>query len=347
MRGFRKLAAWLLGGILFAAGFLKLMDPVGAGLVMEEYMKFFHLGFMRWMAGPAGIGMALFETVLGAAVITGVWRKTVAIISGAVMGLFTLTTLVLLIWNPDMNCGCFGEAIPLTHAQSFLKNIILDLLWVISYVPFRKMQPVPEIKYTSFCISCVSVVLFMFWSLRNIPPVDFTDMKTGTELYSDAEDFTWEDAPVLSICDADGQYADSLLFNGRVFVVSYYNSERISAKDWKKNAEFAAAADSLGMNTLVLLPAIPEEEVPSLLDGKIYSCDRRALMTLNRANGGITFICQGQISMKWKAGRYPQGKELQDLAIKDSNKIVLEGTSGRKLKLQAFLLYVYAVMLLI
>ena len=47
MRIVRRISAIIIGFVFFVAGLLKLMDPVGAGLVVEEYFKFLHLGFLR------------------------------------------------------------------------------------------------------------------------------------------------------------------------------------------------------------------------------------------------------------------------------------------------------------
>ena len=81
MRIIRRLSTILIGFTLFIAGLLKLMDPVGAGLVMDEYFRFFHLNFLHFASDFAGSAMALCETVLGIALITGVWRRVVAIVT--------------------------------------------------------------------------------------------------------------------------------------------------------------------------------------------------------------------------------------------------------------------------
>ena len=122
---FRRLCAWIVGIVFTVSGALKLMDPTGAGLVMEEYFKFLHLGFLSPISMSAGIAFALAEAVTGVALITGVWRKLTAAISSLLMAFFTILTILLVIFNPEMDCGCFGEAIHLTHLQTFLKNIVL------------------------------------------------------------------------------------------------------------------------------------------------------------------------------------------------------------------------------
>ena len=95
MRTIRRVSAIVIGFVFFLAGVLKLMDPVGSALVVEEYLKFLHIGFLSGLSGVIGVGMALLETLLGAALITGVWRKVTAIAVGIMLGAFTVLTLVL------------------------------------------------------------------------------------------------------------------------------------------------------------------------------------------------------------------------------------------------------------
>ena len=61
MRVIRRISAVIIGFVLFLSGVLKLMDPVGATLVMEEYFKFLHLGGLSALSGVAGVGMIIFE----------------------------------------------------------------------------------------------------------------------------------------------------------------------------------------------------------------------------------------------------------------------------------------------
>ena len=111
----RKICSILIGIVFFIAGISKLMDPVGAGLVVGEYFKFFHLGFLNFASQGVGVTMALLETLMGAALITSVFRKLTAILSSVMTAFFTLLTLILLIFNPPMDCGCFGEVVELSH----------------------------------------------------------------------------------------------------------------------------------------------------------------------------------------------------------------------------------------
>ena len=75
----KRFCGYAVGFVFFISGLLKLMDPVGAGLVMKEYFKFMHIGFLSGGATTFGVAFALAETLIGTALITGVWKKSVAL----------------------------------------------------------------------------------------------------------------------------------------------------------------------------------------------------------------------------------------------------------------------------
>ena len=158
------------------------MDPVGASLVMDSYLSFLHLGFLKFASKGLGLFFALAEVLIGTALITGVWRKVTAIAAISLQVFFTLLTLVLVIFNPVMDCGCFGEAIHLTHMQTFVKNLILCVLLAIAFIPMRNLGRPLKRKYVSFGIVCISVIAFSIYSLLYLPLVDFTDYKPGVSL---------------------------------------------------------------------------------------------------------------------------------------------------------------------
>ena len=100
----KRFCGFITGLTFFISGLVKLMDPVGAGLVMKEYYDFLHIGFMAFSAKAMGVAFALAETIVGVALITGVWRKITAQITLVMLGFFTLLTLILVIFKPEMDC---------------------------------------------------------------------------------------------------------------------------------------------------------------------------------------------------------------------------------------------------
>lgn len=207
MNGIRRFFAVLIGLVLMAGGLLKLNDPVGTGLIVTEYFKWLHLGFLQGGTTVLGAFLGMLEAGIGAALLTGVWRKWVAIAASVLLGFFTLVTLGLLISNPSMECGCFGEAIHLTHFQSFLKNIVLLAFAAAAFLPYRNLGVPAKRKYVSFGLVVVSLFLVLWLSWRHLPSVDFTEFKPNSELLaSQDEDYQAMDGyKAYYIYERDGQ----------------------------------------------------------------------------------------------------------------------------------------------
>lgn len=178
----KRFCGYVVGIVFFLSGIVKLLDPVGAGLVMSEYYNFMHVGFMDFSAKASAFALAMIETLLGAALITGLWRRIVSIITMCFLGFFTLLSLALLIFNPPMDCGCFGEVLHLTHLQTFLKNIALCALSAASFFPLSALGKPKRRKYVSFSIVTVTVICFAVYSLMFIPLKDYTDFRPGVRV---------------------------------------------------------------------------------------------------------------------------------------------------------------------
>lgn len=381
----RRFGGFLAGIIFYISGILKLLDPVGARLVMDEYFSFMHIGFMDFSAKFLGTAAAFAEAVIGTALITGVWRKSTGIAAMIMQGAFTLLTLALVIFKPEMDCGCFGEAIHLTHMQTFLKNLVILALLAANFVPLKGLgRPKPR-KYVSFGIVVASTLAFTVYSWMYIPLVDFTDYKTTAHLQTaekhpvneadmyeavftyekDGErktfdlehlpDSTWTfvntetilkeefaDKPVtLSIYDNEGNYLDALAAEGRVMVISVYDND-IRPGIWKEIERFAENAEAAGFRPLIITADTGEDT-----EAGRYKSDYKTLITLNRSNGGVTYISDGYLIRKWARRAMPDMDELKALQNEAETETMIGHSSQSSLTFQAFLLYVFAVMLLL
>ncbi len=378
MKSIKRICAVLLGFVFFVAGLLKLMDPVGAGLVVSEYYNFLHLSFLAPSASVVGDLLALFEALLGAALISGAFPLIAGVLSGVVLVVFTALTLVLWLVNPAMDCGCFGEAVHLDPFKSFVKNIVLCLLWLVAFVPFRSVRRPRKVKYVSFGIAAVSIVLFAVNYQLNVPALDFTPFAPGATLMQ-AQESPEPDAPLLSVCDAEGEYCDSVLAVGNKLVISVYDDDHLGAAVQERVArcvgafvDSAASVDSVAsvdsaastasaasaasaveavdagaasVATALDLVLVASGEFPGVQD--FYTADRRTLMTLNRSNGGATLLRDGVIVAKWPSRALPTASELAPLLELPPTEAMLKHNNPRRLKLQGFLLYVTAVLVLL
>ena len=383
----KRFCGFITGMVFFLSGIVKLMDPVGAGLVMKEYYDFLHLGFLAFSSKMMGVAFALAETLVGVALITGVWRKTTAMIALVMQGFFTFLTLLLVIFNPQMDCGCFGEAIHLTHWQTFFKNLILLALILIYFIPSKHLGVTKKKKYVSFALVTVSVFAFTGYSLRHIPLVDFTAYKPGAELQAGASvnadeiyesvftyekedvteefslghlpDSTWTFVSVdtrlkeghddalaeLSFYNPETEeYMDTLAINGKVMIVSVYDTDMMERK-WKKTENFIAKAEAAGFKTLLL--CADTADIPQTLKAKTFISDYKTLISINRSNTGATYFYNGQLIRKWGAASTPSADELKQIAESDATEIFIDHESKGSLVFQGFLLYVSAIMLLL
>lgn len=383
----KRFCGFVTGFVFFLSGIVKLMDPVGAGLVMKEYYDFLHIGFMDFSTKAAGTFFAFAETMIGAALITGVWRRITGQIAIALQVFFTLLTLALVIFNPEMDCGCFGEVIHLTHLQTFLKNLVLMALLLIYYIPRKHLGLTKKKKYVSFAIIGTSTLAFTIYSWITIPIMDFTAYRPGVELEAGAgidpdqmyeavfiyekngvqktfslenlPDSTWtfintrtqmkdtsEDSPAgLSFYSmTTGEYADSLATKGQVMVISIYDTD-IKEKKWREIERFAARSEAVGYKTLIL--CANEAGVPETIANNTWMSDYKTLISLNRSNGGATYFYDGRLIRKWARINCPDTEELADVIKSDATEICIARDSKGSLGFQGFLLYVFAVMLLL
>lgn len=383
----KRFCGFLFGIVFFTSGLLKLMDPVGAGLIMKEYYSFLHIGFMDPTAKFAGTALALLEAGVGAALVSGVWRRIIGLTAVIMQCVFTLLTALLVIFNPQMDCGCFGEAIHLTHMQTFVKNLILLALILLYYIPKKHLGETKKRKYVSFGIVMTSTVAFMVYSLISIPPIDFTAYKPGIQLQAAAaeggediyeavftysrdgrtEEFTLEGLPDstwtfvstqtrikdgykestagLSIYDPrTGSYADDLACDGKVMVISVYKPH-MNERKWEKVRGFMDRAGKAGFSTLLL--ATDTEAIPEDLRNIAYTSDYKTLISLNRSNGGVTFFNDGTLISKWSERDAPDADQLKKTFDSDSTESAIDYQSKGSLGFQGFLLYVFAVMLLL
>ena len=395
----KRFSGFMTGFVFFIAGIFKLLDPVGTGLIVKEYFDFLHIGSLDAAAKPAGVGLAFLETIIGTALVTGIWRKPTAIAALAFQGVFTFLTLLLVIFNPEMDCGCFGEAIHLTHMQTFIKNIILLVLLCAFAFPFKHLGGPKKHKYASFAIVSVSVLVFTVYSLMNIPLVDYTEfhpaatLQAGNafetsedEMYEavfiyekDGErqeftlghlpDSTWtfvetvakpkarfQDSIIsLSFYDEEENYQDTLAATGKAMIVSVYDTDMKPAR-WRNIGKFMSDAEEAGFKALLLVASTPAQmekalegmpQVQSATEGRLFYSDYKTLITLNRSNGGITYFSDGYLICKWARNSAPDLRDLKIIRSGDDTEIIIDSDTNNSLAFQAFLLYVFAVMLLI
>lgn len=346
----RRFAAVLTGLVFFLSGMMKLVDPVGTGLIIGDYFRFFHLGFLTKISLETGVFISCLEALCGVALITGVWRKAAAVLSSVMLLFFTIITVILAVKNPPMDCGCFGEVIHLTHFQTLLKNIVLIVLAAAAFIPFSSLGKPKARKYLTFYMGTLCVGIFIVFSLTSLPVVDYTEMKPGSVLFGDV--------PLLSLSDTDGEYCEEEFMDTETLAIVVNDPVSLGTRDWERAERAVSAAESAGFSAAIFTASTPGElasilsaalDAPSAMDlySRTYFADRRKLLTLNRSNAGMVYLSEGTVIRKWHSSKFPDEEELAILSESVPLEEMVEYSSRGKLFLRASLAACLAVLLFI
>lgn len=180
----------ILVGVLFIfSGLIKANDPLGLAYKMEEFFGLWHMDVFAPYALTFSIAMIAFEIIAGVAVLLGYYFKQFAFLLLLLMLFFTYLTGYA-IWYEHVNhrelkCGCFGDCIPLTAMQSFMKDIVL-LIFVIILVFGRKLiyGLFSRGVNTVFMVLALAVSLLIQWYvLEHLPVFDCLPYKVGNNIW--------------------------------------------------------------------------------------------------------------------------------------------------------------------
>jgi uncharacterized membrane protein YphA (DoxX/SURF4 family) len=189
MRAIIWVSRAIVGLLFIFSGFIKANDPLGFSYKLEEYFEKFAAIFnasglgllaypMEWLAHialPMAILIVVTEMILGVLTLTGTYMKKVSLYLLVMIVFFTFLTFVSWYFEIVKTCGCFGEVIPLTPFQSFLKDLVLLVLILVLFV-FRKSF-VSFFSSTgdkiAFWGSAVVAFMFSWFCYQHLPIMDF------------------------------------------------------------------------------------------------------------------------------------------------------------------------------
>lgn len=177
---------FLLGAVLIFSGFVKAVDPMGTAIKLEEYLKAFGMSdlFYDWLLLLAAMSLATLEFAIGIYLMIGIRRQSASTMALILMSVMTPLTLYLWIANPVSDCGCFGDALVMTNAESFGKNVVLFFLSIVTFKKRAQLKSLITPK-TDWIIQLYAI-LFPFilsaYCLRNLPILDFRPYRIGVHI---------------------------------------------------------------------------------------------------------------------------------------------------------------------
>ena len=178
-------ATRIVVGVLFIfSGLVKANDPAGLSYKMQEFFESWGLHATDAFTLPFSVVMIAFEIVAGVAVILG-WRF--ALFSWMLLALivfFTFLTGYALFSGRIRECGCFGDCIPLTSGQSFVKDLLLLVMIGFLFLQRDRVRPLfrNQGSVAALLLSGALSLALMAYALTRLPPVDCLPFKVGNSI---------------------------------------------------------------------------------------------------------------------------------------------------------------------
>jgi len=185
-----QFSRFFVGGLFIFSGLIKINDPIGTQIKLEEYFEvfaqdfgsFFHV-FIPW-ALEIGMIMIVLELALGAAILIFYKMRVTTWVLLALMVFFTFLTFYSAYFNKVTDCGCFGDAIKLTPWESFWKDIIL-MVFVLHLFWYRKGYTASLRSREGHAVVIATILLSLFlgiYAIQHLPFIDFRAYKIGNNI---------------------------------------------------------------------------------------------------------------------------------------------------------------------
>ncbi len=315
-----NLCRLLLSFTFLFSGLVKLIDPRGTQYKIEDYVVGFGLPMFDTPLTPLALAviLALVEFYIGFNLFFGIRRRTTSRLALCLLLVMTPITFYLALSNAISDCGCFGDALRLTHWQTFGKNVVLLVAAIVVVKYYRKLTRFIT-ERNQWLLSLYALVFALFlaiYNIRHLPVIDFRPYYVGVDLPK-AIEAEWERG------DGEMQYLDfgfqslegeDLTFDWigqkgyKFLLVTPWLEQADDGPMDKINALYDYCQEH-GYPFLALTSSLPESiDRWKDLTGAEYDfalADGTMLKTIIRSNPGLLLMRDGIIYQKWAASDIP------------------------------------------
>ncbi|WP_276367120.1 BT_3928 family protein [Chryseolinea sp. H1M3-3] len=185
-----QFSRYFVGGLFIFSGLIKLNDPIGTEIKLEEYFEVFGQDFGSFFlifkpyALEIGMFLIVLEVVLGVAVLINYRMEITTKVLLALIIFFTFLTFYSAYFNKVTDCGCFGDAIKLTPWESFIKDIILVVFILHLFWYRKKYRPVLYTLQGHAVIGFTTVISLVLgiYAVLHLPFIDFRAYRIGNNI---------------------------------------------------------------------------------------------------------------------------------------------------------------------
>jgi uncharacterized membrane protein YphA (DoxX/SURF4 family) len=203
MKILATISRFIVGALFIFSGLIKVNDPVGTAIKLEEYFEVFAsdiAGAFIYLVPLAlffSVVLSVLEVVLGIAVLINFKMRSTSWILGVLIIFFTFLTFYSAYFNKVTDCGCFGDAIKLTPWESFTKDVILIFFIGIIFINRNNFKSVfnKNIGVAVVGLTTALNIGLAFYAIEHLPFIDFRAYSVGSDIprkMQASEDFKYK-----------------------------------------------------------------------------------------------------------------------------------------------------------
>ena len=190
MKFLANLSRILVGLEFVFSGFVKVVDPYGTGLKLQEYFEVFagdlplFSPFFSTMAHNAlafSLIFCVLELVLGVALLFKFRLKLTAWLVLLLILFFTFLTFYSAFFNKVTDCGCFGDFLKLKPWDSFFKDII-SMVFILIIFAYRNKFGKSELGTPMVLLALIFSLGIGVYAIRYLPLIDFLPYAAGKSI---------------------------------------------------------------------------------------------------------------------------------------------------------------------
>ena len=327
MKNILVVSRYLVGGLFIFSGLIKVNDPVGTQVKLEEYFTIFSYDIAPFFSSliPLSLFLSFFlsiaEVVLGLALLVRYRSKWIVTSLLLLIVFFTFLTFYSAYFNKVTDCGCFGDVIKLTPWQSFLKDVILLVLILLLFFNRKHLVYRGNDRFKAFLLSgtVVTCLVVALLAVAHLPLFDFRAYKVGTHIPTDmlppADDpYQIPKIQSFAIWGDEADVTEEVL-QGRKLLVIIHDTETTDLDAYGELTALVNEVES-SINTLAVTASSGAEfellrhEVQ--LAAPYYYADKTVLKTMIRSNPGLMLLRDGEVLGKWHHNDTPSAEDILD-----------------------------------
>lgn len=185
-----KYVLWLLrivvGALFIFSGLIKANDPLGLSYKMNEFFEVWHMPGMADWSLTLSVLMIGFEIIAGIGLLLGAAFRIFSFLLLLLTVFFTFLTAYVYLTDKIKECGCFGDCIKISNAETFWKDVILLILVLILFAFRKKIKPLLNTRVTAVLMTLTVIFAFgvQWYTYNYLSFHDCLPYKEGTNIWA-------------------------------------------------------------------------------------------------------------------------------------------------------------------